>query len=240
MISAGRVRLGEGAGGRTHGVRGACTAAQGREADDLEQVEAGEPQGAGQGELAGGDPMKTIISAAVAAPRRRTVDRSGRSLFQGQPRRRQHDPQRGLDQPREPLWRQLDARRGRGHRAHQHVRRQHGARLWWRHRAHQHLRRQHLRQSRRGRVPHVSFRRDRLPPAGLSRVSDLSGLSPAGRGAVLLVRLLRLRSGRRCRRRHGGRRGRGFRQHGSSDVERVRGRRCHRQREHGGRHECGV
>ena len=38
-----------------------------------------------------------------------------------------------------------------------------------------------------GRLPHVSFGCDRLPSAGLPGLSDLSGLSPAGRGAVLLV-----------------------------------------------------
>ena len=89
-------------------------------------------------------------------------------------------------------------------------------------------------------VSHVPRRGDGLPPAGLSGVSDLSGVPPAGRGALLLDRLLRLRGGRGCGRRHGGGRGGRLGEHGGRHLERVQRGRGGGQRHHGGRHRRGV
>ena len=110
---------------------------------------------------------------------------------------------------------------GEGHRAHEHVRRQHRARMGRRHRAHQRLRRQHVRRRWCGRRAHDAVWRDRLP-AALPRRRRVLPVSPAGRRPLLRIdRLLRLRGGSRRGRRHGGgRRGR-IREYRCGDVQRL-------------------
>ena len=106
-----------------------------------------------------------------------------------------------------------------------------------------------VRKVRVGLGAHVSFRCDclsssrvlPLPDASrLPGVSDLSGLSPAGRGAVLLVGLLRLRSSRRRDRGRCRWSGSSVGQHGSRDFERVLGGCCRRQRRHGRGDQRGL
>ena len=185
--------------------------------------------------------MKTIASIAACGAGRDAVGRPGAGLGQRQSLRRQHEPQLRLDQSLQCLWRQHESYVRRRHLAHQRVRRQHVALVRRRHLAHQRLRRHHLRRLRLGLGAYLSFGRDRLSSAGLSglrlssclpRVSDVPGLPPAGRGAVLLVGLLRLRGGRRRNRGHCRRRGRRIGQHSGGHLERVHGGRRRRQRRH--------
>ena len=210
---AGRVRIGEGAGGRAHGVREPRhRAAAGREADD--QGEAGQGAPPRQSTEVANDEgriMKTIISIVAAALAAAlwtgqalgwaSANRAGGSTSHSY----------GLDQSRPTPG--AAARRhtcGRGHR-----------RTPIRTAAARRTRTAAAPSTptctaaaptavRRGRRAHVSVGRDRLPScrvlslpdaSRLPGVSDLSGLSSAGRGAVLLVGLLRLRGGRRRGRR---------------------------------------
>ena len=92
------------------------------------------------------------------------------------------------------LWRQFDARNGSRHRAHQHVRRQHRTCRGRRHGAHQRLRRHDRRCGRRRRGAYDAYGGRPAPTAhatpALPRCCGLSGLSPAGCGAVLRRGLL--------------------------------------------------
>ena len=183
--------------------------------------------------------MKTMISGAIAllavalfanhADGTRRGQSAGGSTSQASARRAANT-----------LGRQHDARSRRGHRAHQRLRGKHRACVRRRQRAHQHVRRQDVRKGRRRRVPHLPVGGDRLSPAGLFRVPDVSRISSPGRSAVLRFGVLRVRGGGRRGRRHGGGRGNCFLEHGRRDIERVRRRSGHRQREHGSGNRHGL
>ena len=149
-----------------------------------------------------------------------------------QSRWRQHEPQLRLHEPREPLGRQPEHVAGEG-TEHSNVYGGSSAHAYGGGTEHTNMYGGSTYGKLRtaARITRIRPGATAYHPPGYPAYPTYPGLSPASRGALLLVGMLRLCGRRRRGRRHGGRRRRCVREYGGGNIERVQRGSRRRQRE---------